>query len=475
MVSSTGAKDEVVLQVDSTVQAFLDQLGLPLVHPSKNNNNYTASAVTEDGEDFFVVPPHLRDVGEGVFELPSTTAAAAAAAASIIADGHQQNLPTPHIGPMSPLELHDNSHYELLLTLTKIGAPLIAMGELWLRLFAFYICPLCLCFMIYRDVQRSMFCGDNNNNSNRQQNNATASKSKEDSMKINNIDVCFTIIGLASSAVLFTDSLYVYEFGRMFGFSFWCLSTVLAIRVALALSLQQQVHDSVIMKTKPNKTKSRINTNVIGKVSVPSKTFFFQTSIFICLFTTVVVFLQSGGHVGNVHSTSVLHQMPHPGIDLPTIEPGLYYSKSNTLMTSIASNLKESAYTYDVQHGATPYLVTGDQRTGIPFLVNAVEDQQYIRVYVTNPFDGEHIALDIAFPYDAFNYGAKKMKLVHDSTKPVYLVLHGLNGGSHEEYVKELVKRRRAEGSTVVVMIARGMMDTSMTGWNVFHGARTVS
>jgi hypothetical protein len=471
MVSSTATtKDEVVLQVDSTVQAFLDQLGLPLVHPSKNNNNYTASAATDDGEDFFVVPTHLRDVGEGVFELPST-----AAAASTIADGHQQHLPTPYIGPMSPLELHDNSHYELLLTLTKIGAPLIAMGELWLRLFAFYICPLCLCFMIYRDVQRSMFCGGgNNNNSNRQQNHTTASKSKEDSMKINNIDICISIIGLASSAVLFTDSLYVYEFGRIFGFSFWCLSIVLAIRVALALSLQQRVHDSV-MKTKSNKTKSRISSNVMCKVSVPSKSFFFQTSIFICLFTTVVVFLQSGGHVGNVHSTSVLHQMPHPGIDLPTIEPGLYYSKSNMLMSSIASNLKESAYTYDVQHGATPYLFTGDQRTGIPFLVNAVEDQQYIRVYVTNPFDREHIALDIAFPYDAFNYGAKKMKLVHDSTKPVYLVLHGLNGGSHEEYVKELVKRRRAEGSTVVVMIARGMVDTSMTGWNVFHGARTVS
>ena len=178
MVSSSATKDEVVLQVDSTVQAFLDQLGLPLVHPSKNNNrDYTASAATEDGEDFFVVPPHLRDVGEGVFELPSVTTDAAAAAASMIADGHQQNLPTPYIGPMSPLELHDNSQYELLLTLTKIGAPLIAMGELWLRLFAFYICPLCLCWMIYRDVQRSMFCGDNNNNSNRQQNNnTTASK-----------------------------------------------------------------------------------------------------------------------------------------------------------------------------------------------------------------------------------------------------------------------------------------------------------
>ena len=30
-------------------------------------------------------------------------------------------------------------------------------------------------------------------------------------MKINNIDVCFSIVGLASSAVLFTDSHYVYD------------------------------------------------------------------------------------------------------------------------------------------------------------------------------------------------------------------------------------------------------------------------
>ena len=124
-------------------------------------------------------------------------------------------------------------------------------------------------------------------------------------------------------------------------------------------------------------------------------------------------------------------------------------SKSNPLISSIASNLKESAYTYDIKHGATPYLVNGDHRTGIPFLVNAVEDQQYMRVYVTNPFDGEHLALDIAFPFDAFNYGVGKRKLIHDSMKPVYLVLHGLNGGSHEEYVKELVKQRRAEGSRI--------------------------
>ena len=36
-----------------------------------------------------------------------------------------------------------------------------------------------------------------------------------------------------------------------------------------------------------------------------------------------------------------------------------------------------------------------------------------------------------------------------------------------------MVRRRRGEGSTVVVLIARGMMDTRLVTWNTFHGART--
>ena len=36
-----------------------------------------------------------------------------------------------------------------------------------------------------------------------------------------------------------------------------------------------------------------------------------------------------------------------------------------------------------------------------------------------------------------------------------------------------MVRRRREEGSTVVVLIARGMMDTHLVQWNTFHGART--
>ena len=121
-----------------------------------------------------------------------------------------------------------------------------------------------------------------------------------------------------------------------------------------------------------------------------------------------------------------------------------------------------------MKNGATPYLVNGDHRTGIPFLVNSVPDQEYVRVWCENEFDGEQVALDVAFPYSADG-----KNFVHDATKPVFLVLHGLNGGSFEEYVKDLVMRERAKGSTVIVLIARGMMDTVVKGWNIFHGART--
>ena len=93
--------------------------------------------------------------------------------------------------------------------------------------------------------------------------------------------------------------------------------------------------------------------------------------------------------------------------------------------------------------------------------------QEYVRVWTQSRFDGEYLALDIAFPVD------EKGEFVHYLDKPVFLVLHGLNGGSHEEYVKDLVNRRRAENCTLVVLIARGMMDTELVGWNAFHGART--
>ena len=69
--------------------------------------------------------------------------------------------------------------------------------------------------------------------------------------------------------------------------------------------------------------------------------------------------------------------MPHPGIDLPTLEPGLYHSRSNPHIASIVSGWPAASRTYDVASGATSDLVTEDQHTGIPFLVHAVLAQEY--------------------------------------------------------------------------------------------------
>lgn len=75
--------------------------------------------------------------------------------------------------------------------------------------------------------------------------------------------------------------------------------------------------------------------------------------------------------------------------------------------------------------------------------------------------DGEVVALDLLFPESG-----------HNSSQPVYLILHGLNGGSQEEYVKDFAMRAIDEGSSVAVMVARGLMDLPVRGMNVFHGAR---
>lgn len=295
------------------------------------------------------------------------------------------------------------------------------------------------------------------------------------------------VLALASSSVLFTDSLYVYEYGREFGCSLFVLSSLLGVRL-----VKRCYNDSTVQDKRMVVTTSSVMNNV------------FRTLIYGLIAITVIVYAKSdGGHALRMYMEKIPHlsgfvsaattttsstttesynpltQISDPGIDLPTIQPGFYHSNTNPFIQSITRHWDESSRSYNVSTGATLYLVNGDQRTGIPFLLNKVQEQEYVRVYVRNPFDDESIALDIAFAYssstdkDDNNNDSMQHSLVHNLDKPVYLILHGLNGGSHEEYVKDFVSRRRSEGSTVIVMIARGMMDTSLKGWNAFHGART--
>ncbi|KAL9181809.1 hypothetical protein ACHAXT_012152 [Thalassiosira profunda] len=435
------------VDLDASAQAFLDHLRLPRVHPlcREGHDNSAAAAPTNEADE-------LAYIGGGVFELPHVTFPANGTASTLGAMHlQQQQPPLPEVASMSLLQLHDHSAWELMLTAATMSAPTLAMMELWLRFFAVFLAPLCLAWMLHRLIATSK--------------SSRRDASREAKEKENGRAVAICTVGLASSAVLFTDSLYVFEYGRWFGFSLFALTFILSIRCAASME-------------RFNNEKST------GRRWAADKKSLLQSAICVFGVTTTVVFLRSdGGHMMDTAlqrlspakavkaDSSDASYMPHPGLDLPTIDPGLYYSSSNSFVSSIVSHWPESGRTYNVENGATPYLVNGDQRTGIPFIVNKVEEQEYVRVWVQNRYDGEHLALDVAFPYS--DDGDAQRSFVHDLSKPVYLVLHGLNGGSHEEYVKDLVKRRRAEGSTVVVLIARGMMDTQLSSWNCFHGART--
>ena len=55
---------------------------------------------------------------------------------------------------------------------------------------------------------------------------------------------------------------------------------------------------------------------------------------------------------------------------------------------------------------------------------------------------------------------------------PVILVLHGLNGGSDEPYVRDLAQAAMQSGSVCACLVARGLMATPVRA-SLFHGGRT--
>ena len=282
----------------------------------------------------------------------------------------------------------------------QIAPPLLAMAELWLRLFAFVLAPLAILYLCRREVRVSS------------------------SRKQNYRKFLVSVVGLASCLVLTTDSMYVHAFGRTFGLSLFIVMVLVVRKNALA------------MRTYKRRTLISLAASLALTAFLLCKSASSGTGLF-----------------------------DDPGIDTPTIKEGLYYSERNELIKKIVELWPEQSRTYNVKNGATPYLLTGDSLTGIPFLVNSSPEQHYYRVWVQIPNEDEAVALDIAFPPNG----------IHSYTKPVVLVLHGLNGGSHEEYVREFVSARTHEGHTCVVMIARGIMDTPVAGWNVFHGGNANS
>jgi hypothetical protein len=196
------------------------------------------------------------------------------------------------------------------LTATTMSAPTMAMAELWLRFFAVFLSPLCLAWMVQWDISRNSV--------------------KRAAVRGNTgvATIVVSIVGLASSAVLFTDSLYVYEYGRWFGFSLFVLSSIMAVRCAASVAEDKDQHAG----RGKGKTSGAFQKG---------NAYLLQYAIYVFIAMTTVIFMRSdGGHAMDslfkrilptspVHSTDAetitnniqngsynpIEHMPHPGID----------------------------------------------------------------------------------------------------------------------------------------------------------------
>lgn len=72
------------------------------------------------------------------------------------------------------------------------------------------------------------------------------------------------------------------------------------------------------------------------------------------------------------------YMMAHQDLNLPPFAPGLYYDKNNTLITTTVSKWPVDKRTYDDGRG-TPWMMTGDTRTGLPFMFYKIPEINFQR------------------------------------------------------------------------------------------------
>jgi len=77
-------------------------------------------------------------------------------------------------------------------------------------------------------------------------------------------------------------------------------------------------------------------------------------------------------------SAIAFYFMAHQDLNLPTFLPGLYYDENNSLVTTAVSKWPIDKRTYDDGRG-TPWMMTGDTRTGLPFMFYKIPEIDYQR------------------------------------------------------------------------------------------------
>lgn len=183
-------------------------------------------------------------------------------------------------------------------------------------------------------------------------------------------------------------------------------------------------------------------------------------------------------------------------------KPGLYYTRASDRMSRIVERCKFLTSPTAVEGGlnnsndidskkavkrlATPWLISGDIRTLVPFITfmpnEVIYERRWVRVPVAKgPCDAtfvelesdapdnkyEAVALDCAFPDHPVIQKNKKGGNV------ALLLLSGLTGGSTEGYVVDMVNHARSKNWFVFVMTGRGLAGCPCRSGELFHGART--
>ena len=339
------------------------------------------------------------------------------------------------IPKQGPLLHHDylETIWDRLATAMAFSVPsLWAMSELWLRFFAIGLAPLgCVLLLLsseFQWIQPHHFARKYNTNKQQQQ------QQQQQSTFTWFLSIV-SVLTVASSVVLLTDTLYVMEFGPQLGATFMTLSTILAFGACHNYNL--------------NWTQRILQA--------------------ICFLAAWLVIHQHDDSTSTLLSPHVHFGEPAEHV---TIEEGLYYNSHNPLLKhTIEHSWSPQHYTYDTSV-ATLWMPTGDARTGLPFLLNHIpqgDNLVWYRLWLPvdqneqDPDDFEVIALDIHFPnHDGF-----------DPSKPVYMILHGINGGTHEKFIQDFATRAdETQNATTIVMMARGLQDLPVRGWHNFHGAR---
>jgi predicted esterase len=312
----------------------------------------------------------------------------------------------PLMGPLLKHDYHDSLLETITTSLIQASPTSIAMGELWFRLFAGFLSPVGIAYLVMCILSPKVHT-------------QPPRKMTTIESKLHFRITCASFIALASSLILATDMWYIYQFGPHYGISLFAFASTLSMVLIHRYQLTKNLLILIVM------------WGLAFSLTYRDGSFNF------------------GGD-----------ELPY------NVSEGLYYDNKNTFIRQLVEEWPKENRTYSLDYGATPWTVTGDTRTGIPFLINdafPLPSLNVVSMWVPT-VDDEAVRLEIIFPPKSYNQSLEG--------KSIHVILHGLSGGSQEEYVKDYVHRATARGHTIVIMIARGLMDTPIKGWNVFHGAR---